>query len=50
MVSDEVTEPEEELPEVSSDAEGRVSWISSVDEIGDPKKSSGHYEVSIRHF
>ena len=22
--------------------------ISSVDEIGDPKKSSGHYRVSIR--
>ena len=22
----------------------------SVDEIGDPKKSSAHYEVSIRHF
>ena len=22
----------------------------SVDEIGDPKKSSGHYKVSIRHF
>ena len=26
------------------------SQSQSVDEIGDPKKSSGHYKVSRRHF
>ena len=30
------------------DDPGYVS--GSVDEIGYPKKASGHYEVSIRHF
>ena len=28
----------------------RETLRRSVDEIGDPKKSSAHYEVSIRHF
>ena len=36
--------------EVPAQDFARVVHLQSVDEIGDPKKSSGHYEVSIRHF